>query len=206
MADTLYDNQVPVVVSSPWRWLIPLYLSAVVFKFKRMIKAKKPTRCVSCARYILVYHTLKWYRMTNLFMMRRRRIQWMLLSRFSPRKVQRVFMRKSSTIWKKINPNQDHVYAVVWALVSLALLSPMVRWIIKQSIDNDIDNPMIGVYYYCYEAVKAIFEKAKGKGKPMSTAESMLSGAIAGSAVVLATHPIWTVNVSGSKMVKVWVK
>lgn len=74
---------------------------------------------------------------------------------------------------------------------------------IKQSIDNDIDNPMIGVYYYCYEAVKAIFEKAKGKGKPMSTAESMLSGAIAGSAVVLATHPIWTVNVSGSKMVKV---
>ncbi|KAI7878277.1 mitochondrial carrier [Lichtheimia hyalospora FSU 10163] len=51
-----------------------------------------------------------------------------------------------------------------------------------------------GVYYYCYEAVKAVFEKAKGKGKPMSTAESMLSGAIAGSAVVLATHPIWTVN------------
>lgn len=53
----------------------------------------------------------------------------------------------------------------------------------------------IGVYYYCYEAVKAIFEKAKGKGTPMSTAESMLSGAIAGSAVVLATNPIWTINV-----------
>ncbi|KAK4520267.1 uncharacterized protein ATC70_008400 [Mucor velutinosus] len=51
-----------------------------------------------------------------------------------------------------------------------------------------------GVYYYCYEAVKAIFEKAKGKGKPMSTGESMLSGAIAGCAVVMATHPIWTVN------------
>ncbi|KAI9310783.1 mitochondrial carrier domain-containing protein [Dichotomocladium elegans] len=51
-----------------------------------------------------------------------------------------------------------------------------------------------GVYYYCYEAVKAIFEKAKGKGKPMSTAESMLAGALAGSAVVFATHPIWTVN------------
>ncbi|KAI7907154.1 mitochondrial carrier domain-containing protein [Cokeromyces recurvatus] len=51
-----------------------------------------------------------------------------------------------------------------------------------------------GVYYYCYEAVKAIFEKAKSKGKPMSTAESMLSGAIAGCAVVFATHPIWTVN------------
>ncbi|KAI8997510.1 mitochondrial carrier domain-containing protein [Pilobolus umbonatus] len=51
-----------------------------------------------------------------------------------------------------------------------------------------------GVYYYCYEAVKSIFEKAKGKGQPMSTGESMLSGAIAGCAVVLATHPIWTVN------------
>lgn len=30
----------------------------------------------------------------------------------------------------------------------------------------------------------------------MSTGESMLSGALAGCAVVLATHPIWTVNVS----------
>ncbi|KAI8148277.1 mitochondrial carrier domain-containing protein [Fennellomyces sp. T-0311] len=51
-----------------------------------------------------------------------------------------------------------------------------------------------GVYYYCYEAVKSVFEKAKGQGKPMSTGESMLAGAIAGSAVVFATHPIWTVN------------
>ncbi|ORX45084.1 mitochondrial carrier [Hesseltinella vesiculosa] len=51
-----------------------------------------------------------------------------------------------------------------------------------------------GVYYYCYEAVKAVFEKAKKSGTPMSTSESMLAGAIAGSAVVFATHPIWTVN------------
>ncbi|KAI8071653.1 mitochondrial carrier domain-containing protein [Gongronella butleri] len=51
-----------------------------------------------------------------------------------------------------------------------------------------------GVYYYCYEAVKSVFEKAKAKGNPMSTGESMLAGALAGSAVVLATHPIWTVN------------
>jgi adenine nucleotide transporter 17 len=56
-----------------------------------------------------------------------------------------------------------------------------------------------GVYYYCYEAVKAVFEKAKTKNQQMSTAESMLAGAIAGSAVVLATHPIWTVNVSREK-------
>lgn len=52
-----------------------------------------------------------------------------------------------------------------------------------------------GVYYYCYEAVKAIFEKTKGVGKSMTTGESMLAGALAGSAVVLATHPIWTINV-----------
>ncbi|KAI8343384.1 mitochondrial carrier domain-containing protein [Chlamydoabsidia padenii] len=50
-----------------------------------------------------------------------------------------------------------------------------------------------GVYYYCYEAVKAVFISAK-PNQPMSTGESMLAGAMAGSAVVLATHPIWTVN------------
>lgn len=55
-----------------------------------------------------------------------------------------------------------------------------------------------------YETVKSIFEKAKGQGKPMSTGESMLSGAIAGCAVVMATHPIWTVNVS--RISKVWAK
>ncbi|KAL0077532.1 mitochondrial carrier domain-containing protein [Phycomyces blakesleeanus] len=51
-----------------------------------------------------------------------------------------------------------------------------------------------GIYYYCYEAVKAVFEKAKAQGKPMSTGESMLAGALAGCAVVLATNPIWTIN------------
>jgi hypothetical protein len=55
--------------------------------------------------------------------------------------------------------------------------------------------PLTGVYYYCYEAVKAAFEKAKGKGTPMTTPQSMAAGAIAGAAVVLATNPIWTVNV-----------
>jgi hypothetical protein len=55
-----------------------------------------------------------------------------------------------------------------------------------------------GVYYYCYEAVKAAFEKAKAKDKGMSmtTLESMAAGAIAGAAVVFATNPIWTINVS----------
>ncbi|OZJ05202.1 hypothetical protein BZG36_02462 [Bifiguratus adelaidae] len=49
-----------------------------------------------------------------------------------------------------------------------------------------------GIYYYFYEAVKAVFEK-RGK-RSMTTGESMLAGAIAGSAVVFVTNPIWTVN------------
>jgi adenine nucleotide transporter 17 len=48
------------------------------------------------------------------------------------------------------------------------------------------------VYYYCYEAVKAVYQKSK---RPIGTLESMVCGTIAGIAVVLATHPIWTVNV-----------
>jgi adenine nucleotide transporter 17 len=51
-----------------------------------------------------------------------------------------------------------------------------------------------GVYYYFYEWVKATFESAKKTKRPMSAAESMAAGAIAGAAVVFVTHPIWTVN------------
>lgn len=47
-----------------------------------------------------------------------------------------------------------------------------------------------GVYYYFYEAVKHRFTK----GSAVSTTQSMISGTIAGAAVVAATHPIWTVN------------
>ena len=49
-----------------------------------------------------------------------------------------------------------------------------------------------GVYYYFYEAVKDIMEKARdGKLGPLSTGESMLAGMLAGSATVFATNPIW---------------
>jgi len=48
-----------------------------------------------------------------------------------------------------------------------------------------------GVYYYFYETIKTVFEKNK---RPMTVIESMISGAIAGSATVLVTNPIWVVN------------
>lgn len=54
------------------------------------------------------------------------------------------------------------------------------------------------VYYYWYEWTRAFFEKAalqSGRAsKKLTTLESMAAGAIAGSATVLITNPIWVVN------------
>ena len=54
------------------------------------------------------------------------------------------------------------------------------------------------VYYYWYEWTRAGFEKAAvnaGRAsKRLTTVESMIAGAIAGSATVLLTNPIWVVN------------
>ena len=54
------------------------------------------------------------------------------------------------------------------------------------------------VYYYWYEWTRAGFEKAALKAgrasKRLTTIESMIAGAIAGSATVLLTNPIWVVN------------
>merc|ERR1712230_1243 len=54
------------------------------------------------------------------------------------------------------------------------------------------------VYYYWYEWTRAFFEKAavtSGRAsKKLTTVESMIAGAIAGSATVLLTNPIWVVN------------
>ncbi|CRK23241.1 hypothetical protein BN1723_002997 [Verticillium longisporum] len=55
------------------------------------------------------------------------------------------------------------------------------------------------VYYYWYEWTRAFFEKAAASrpgrvaGK-LTTIESMLAGALAGSATVIITNPIWVVN------------
>ncbi|KAJ5145617.1 Mitochondrial substrate/solute carrier [Penicillium bovifimosum] len=54
------------------------------------------------------------------------------------------------------------------------------------------------VYYYWYEFTRSAFEKAAVKAgrasKKLTTVESMIAGAIAGSATVLLTNPIWVVN------------
>lgn len=54
------------------------------------------------------------------------------------------------------------------------------------------------MYYYWYEWTRSSFEKAAvtaGRAsKRLTTVESMIAGAIAGSATVLLTNPIWVVN------------
>jgi adenine nucleotide transporter 17 len=54
------------------------------------------------------------------------------------------------------------------------------------------------VYYYWYEWTRSGFEtaalKAGRASKRLTTVESMIAGAIAGSATVLLTNPIWVVN------------
>lgn len=54
------------------------------------------------------------------------------------------------------------------------------------------------VYYYWYEWTRAAFEKAAVQAgrasKKLTTVESIIAGAIAGSATVLVTNPIWVIN------------
>lgn len=54
------------------------------------------------------------------------------------------------------------------------------------------------VYYYWYEWTRAFFEKAAEKAgrasKKLTTVESMIAGALAGSATVIITNPIWVIN------------
>lgn len=54
------------------------------------------------------------------------------------------------------------------------------------------------VYYYWYEWTRAFFENAAVRAgrasKKLTTVESMLAGALAGSATVILTNPIWVVN------------
>ncbi len=49
------------------------------------------------------------------------------------------------------------------------------------------------VYYYWYEFSRDFFKKSSKKNF-LTTAESMAAGALAGSATVLLTNPIWVVN------------
>lgn len=47
------------------------------------------------------------------------------------------------------------------------------------------------VYYYFYEGTKAVY---LAKSPQLTTAQSMLAGAIAGSATCIITNPIWVIN------------
>lgn len=50
-----------------------------------------------------------------------------------------------------------------------------------------------GIYSYWYELVKSNLKKVS-KHEAMTTLESMLSGAVAGTATTLTTNPIWLIN------------
>jgi len=83
-----------------------------------------------------------------------------------------------------------------------------VRHIIKREglggLYAGLDSALFGisvtdfVYYYWYEWTRSFFEKAaitSGRAsKRLTTIETMIAGAIAGSATVLLTNPIWVVN------------
>lgn len=53
-----------------------------------------------------------------------------------------------------------------------------------------------GVYYYFYERSREIILNSRKGGKALSTVESMLTGAIAGSATTIISNPIWVVQTS----------
>ncbi|KAK9454304.1 mitochondrial carrier domain-containing protein [Dipodascopsis uninucleata] len=98
-----------------------------------------------------------------------------------------------------------------------SLLSAAGKIIQREGISglySGLDSALFGititnfVYYYFYEGTRAMFEKRK-RMRPassaleavvssgvttMSTLESMIAGAIAGSATVVVTNPIWVVN------------
>ncbi|KIV99124.1 uncharacterized protein PV09_09158 [Verruconis gallopava] len=73
-----------------------------------------------------------------------------------------------------------------------------------QGLFAGLDSALFGigvtnfVYYYWYEWCRSAFETAAVKAgrasKKLTTVESMLAGAIAGSATVFCTNPIWVVN------------
>ncbi|SPO03440.1 related to peroxisomal membrane protein PMP47B [Cephalotrichum gorgonifer] len=73
-----------------------------------------------------------------------------------------------------------------------------------QGLYAGIDSALFGisvtnfVYYYWYEWTRAFFESAASRtgraAKKLTTVESMIAGALAGSATVILTNPIWVVN------------
>ncbi|KAI0162625.1 hypothetical protein LQW54_005778 [Pestalotiopsis sp. IQ-011] len=88
-----------------------------------------------------------------------------------------------------------------------AFLTAVRRIIAREGVSGlyaGLDSAVFGisvtnfVYYYWYEWTRAFFEKAAQKaGRPgtkLTALESMMAGALAGSATVILTNPIWVVN------------
>ncbi|KAI1325645.1 mitochondrial carrier [Xylariaceae sp. FL0255] len=88
-----------------------------------------------------------------------------------------------------------------------AFLSAVKRIVAREGISGlyaGLDSAVFGisvtnfVYYYWYEWMRAFFEsaavKSGRKSKKLTTIESMLAGALAGSATVILTNPIWVIN------------
>jgi len=53
-----------------------------------------------------------------------------------------------------------------------------------------------GVYYYVYERSRGIILKTRSGGKGLTTAESILTGMIAGSVTTILSNPIWVIQTS----------
>ncbi|ESK95973.1 peroxisomal membrane protein pmp47b [Moniliophthora roreri MCA 2997] len=53
-----------------------------------------------------------------------------------------------------------------------------------------------GVYYYFYERTRGFILKSRVGSKGLSTAESMLTGLIAGSATTILSNPFWVIQTS----------
>ncbi|KAI1841994.1 hypothetical protein JX265_003042 [Neoarthrinium moseri] len=88
-----------------------------------------------------------------------------------------------------------------------AFLTAVKRIIAREGISGlyaGLDSAVFGisvtnfVYYYWYEWTRAFFETAARKAGrasvKLTTVESMIAGALAGSATVIITNPIWVVN------------
>ncbi|KAI3327553.1 mitochondrial carrier [Xylariaceae sp. AK1471] len=88
-----------------------------------------------------------------------------------------------------------------------AFLAAVKRIVAREGVSGlyaGLDSAVFGisvtnfVYYYWYEWMRAFFEAAATKAgrasKKLTTVESMMAGALAGSATVILTNPIWVIN------------
>ncbi|KAI0025854.1 mitochondrial carrier [Xylariomycetidae sp. FL0641] len=88
-----------------------------------------------------------------------------------------------------------------------AFLSAVKRIVAREGVAGlyaGLDSAVFGisvtnfVYYYWYEWTRAFFEAAADRAgrasRKLTTIESMAAGALAGSATVIMTNPIWVVN------------